>query len=382
MPKRLLEDMVKARPSRKEVVEEKLQKIRQEPRQEKIRENKELGEIGTNHGRSGYMLWFVALISVIFCFFALSFLFSKAEVVANPKTQDIILNESLSAVKNSDTNDLSFDLMVISDEENTTIQVSGEKDVSEKATGTVVIYNAFGSSSQTLNIDTRLEGSNGKMYKTKTRVVVPGRSKDGVPGSVEVDIYAAEAGVEYNSGPLDFKIFGFKGTPKYDKFYARSKGEITGGFKGKSPVVSSLDKAAAVNELKAVLEAKLSKKVTDQIPNGFVLFKDAVFLNIEDKDISFTPAEGNLVSANVKGSLYGFLFDEKKLTKKIAEDLIDDYDGNEIYIPNIKDLTFSLSNKESLSFADVKNISFTLSGTPRIVWRVDEAKFAADLLNK
>ncbi|OGI74590.1 hypothetical protein A2740_02745 [Candidatus Nomurabacteria bacterium RIFCSPHIGHO2_01_FULL_43_16] len=381
MPKRLLEDMVKARPSRKEVVEEKLQKIRQEPRQEKIRENKELGEIGTNHGRSGYMLWFVALISVIFCFFALSFLFSKAEVVANPKTQDIILNESLSAVKNSDTNDLSFDLMVISDEENTTIQVSGEKDVSEKATGTVVIYNAFGSSSQTLNIDTRLEGSNGKMYKTKTRVVVPGRSKDGVPGSVEVDIYAAEAGVEYNSGPLDFKIFGFKGTPKYDKFYARSKGEITGGFKGKTPAITDIDRTTAVGNLNDILQKKLLQKATSQIPDGFILFKDAIFLNTDDLSVS-SVYDNNSATLTLKGTLYGILFNEQKLTKKITEDKIEKYDESEVYVPNIKNLAFSLFTKDNVSFENVKNINFNLSGPAKIVWKLDVDKFVTSLLGK
>ncbi|KKS58064.1 MAG: hypothetical protein UV23_C0017G0011 [Candidatus Nomurabacteria bacterium GW2011_GWF1_42_40] len=301
--------------------------------------------------------------------------------MANPKTQDIILNESLSAVKNSDTNDLSFDLMVISDEENTTIQVSGEKDVSEKATGTVVIYNAFGSSSQTLNIDTRLEGSNGKMYKTKTRVVVPGRSKDGVPGSVEVDIYAAEAGVEYNSGPLDFKIFGFKGTPKYDKFYARSKGEITGGFKGKTPAITDIDRTTAVGNLNDILQKKLLQKATSQIPDGFILFKDAIFLNTDDLSVS-SVYDNNSATLTLKGTLYGILFNEQKLTKKITEDKIEKYDESEVYVPNIKNLAFSLFTKDNVSFENVKNINFNLSGPAKIVWKLDVDKFVASLLGK
>ena len=48
-------------------------------------------------------------------------------------------------------------------------------------------------------------------------------TKDGKPGSVEVGIYGSSAGPEYNSIPIDFKIFGFKNTPKYAKIYARSK---------------------------------------------------------------------------------------------------------------------------------------------------------------
>ena len=174
-------------------------------------------------------------------------------------------------------------------------------------------------------------------------------TKDGKPGSIEAGIYAAEIGEEYNSTPLDFKILGFQGTPKYSKFYGRSKGDITGGFKGKSSIISALDKTTAVSELKATLETKLLKKATDQIPSGFILFKDAIFLSIDDQNVSFIPDKENTTLVNIKGTLYGFLFDEKKLTTKIAQDIIDNYDGSGIYMPNIRDLTFSLSDKENIS---------------------------------
>ena len=335
-----------------------------------------------NSKGSKYRLYFVALISVIFLLFALSFLFSSAKVVVTPKVKEIHLNENLSAAKDSNTSSLSFDLVVISGEENKIIQGGEIKDVVVAAKGTVLIYNTYSSSSQTLDIDTRLEGSNGKIYKTSKKITVPGMTKDNKPGSVEVGIYGAETGEEYNSVPLDFKIFGFRGTPKYSKFYARSKGEITGGFKGKAPVVSSLDKATIASELEATLKAKLLKKATDQIPSGFVLFKDAIFLDIDEKDVNFTPDKDSQVSVSIKGTLYGFIFNEKKLTAKIAQDIIDKYDGSEIYIPNIRDLTFSFTDKENISFADVKNIGFTLSGIPKIVYKVNEEKFTVDLLNK
>ena len=90
------------------------------------------------------------------------------------------------------------------------------------------------------------------------------------------------------------------------------------------------------------------------------MFKDAIFLDIDEKDVDFTPDKDNQVSVNIKGTLYGFIFNEKKLTAKIAQDIIDKYDGSEIYIPNIRDLTFSFIDKENISFADVKNIGFTL----------------------
>jgi len=368
MSKHLLEDMVKAKHASKG----------------KSAEVPKIKEIGTNYAKNGsrYMLWLVAFISVAFCLFALSFLFSKAEIRVEPKMEDVVLNENLSAGKDLNTDNLSFNLVVISDEENKNIQANGEKDVSEKATGTIVIYNAFSSSSQLLSVDTRLEGSNGKIYKTQAKTVVPGMNKDGTPGSVEVKIYGAEAGQEYNSVPLDFKILGFKGNPKYSKFYGRSKGAITGGFVGKAPAVPDAEKTAAVTDLKTALQAKLLKKVNDQIPSGFILFKNAIFLNIDDSNISSTYNKDNSLTLTLSGILSGFLFNEQKLTKKIAEDNIEKYDGSDVYMPNIKDLTFTLTNKDNISLGNAKNINFNLSGTVKIVWKPDVNKFTADLLGK
>ncbi|MEK7089045.1 MAG: hypothetical protein AAB913_02865 [Patescibacteria group bacterium] len=381
MSRNLLQDMVKIKTSTPKPIIIRVKTSTSTPVMER-EEEKIYKKIKKSDKKSKYRLYFVALISIVFLLFALSFLFSGAKIIVIPKVKEIPLNENLSAIKDSSIPGLSFDLAVISGEENKTIQGGEEKNVAIKATGTVLIYNSYSSSSQTLDVDTRLEGSNGKIYKTNKKITVPGITKNGKPGSVGVGIYAAEAGEKYNSTPLDFEIFGFKGTPKYSKFYARSKGEITGGFKGKSPVVSSLNKITVISELKATLENKLSKKITDQIPSGFVLFKDAIFLNIDDKNASFNPNKDGTVLVNIKGTLYGFLFDEKKLTTKIAQDIIDKYDGSKVYIPNIRDLIFSLSDKESISFADIKSINFSLSGTPKIIWKVDETKFIADMLNR
>jgi len=402
MPKQFLEDMVikTRRP------EKKVRKVRKEPELKETWRGEKVIELETEYvpKKSRYLLWFVTLISVIICFFAVSFLFSKAEISVNPKTQDVTLNEKLSANKDSNDNELFFDLVAIPGQKSQNIEVTGEKDVENKAIGIILIYNAFNSSSQTLAIDTRLEGSNGKIYKTQTKVVVPGKSKNGTPGSVEVGIYGAEAGQDYNSSPLDFKIAGFKGTPKYTGFYGRSEGAIAGGFKGEAPAVSDADKAAATLSLKTALQAELLEKAAGQIPSGFVLFKDAVFLNTDDLDVPLV-ADGTNLTITLKGTLYGLLFNEQELTKKIAEDNISNYDESDVYIPNIENLTFVLSpgstsavgtgtggteagtgtgtaGTNNISFDNVSSINFTLSGPATIVWKLDMNKFTIDLLGK
>ncbi|OGI85950.1 hypothetical protein A3A01_00925 [Candidatus Nomurabacteria bacterium RIFCSPLOWO2_01_FULL_39_17] len=381
MPRNLLQDVIRV----KKKVQNPDFKLRYTLDENKFLSSKNIINQASNKNKPKYKLWFVALISVVFLLFALSFLFARAKITVMPKTQNISLNQNLSAVKNgNDSNALSFDLVVISGEEEKTIQGGELKDVSVKARGTVVIYNNFSSSSQVLAKDTRLEGSNGKIYQIISKITVPG-IKNGKPGSVEVSIYAALAGEEYNSAPLDFKILGFKGTSKYSKFYGRSKGDITEGLRGKYYQISNTQKATLNDELKTALSAKLFQKVTAQIPPGFILFKDAGFLNIDENNINNISPESSqtdgMIKVIMKGTFYGFLFDEKKLTKMIAENSIDQYDDSDIHIPDIKNLIFSLPDKE-ISFADVKNINFNLSGASQIVWNVDSSKLVNDLLGK
>ncbi|HEV7423833.1 MAG TPA: hypothetical protein VGO21_01455 [Candidatus Paceibacterota bacterium] len=397
MPKNLLQDMVRIKRVRAKVEKPIVNTEAKEPIKEPIKKQKHihyeephidfLGQ-AKKEGKSGgtRKLWIVAFISLVFLFFALSYAFSKATVTINPKIQDIVLNnENLSASKNGAGGALAFNLVVISGEEDKMVETTLQKDISQIAQGAAVLYNAFSSSPQTLSINTKLEGSNGKIYKTQAKIIVPGMQKDGTPGSVEVSIYAAEAGEAYNSAPLDFKIAGFKGTPKYAKFYGRSKGAIIGGLKGKFPSISPDQRTSVITDLKTALQAKLLQKATDQIPDGFILFKDAVYLITDDSNTTdFTAAKDTMLPVKLTGTLYGLLFNENELTKKIAKDNIKDYDGSPVFIKNIRDLSFhmQISNGLVSNLALENSIDFTLSGTTKIVWKFDESKFTTELLGK
>lgn len=373
MPRPFLEDMVKAK--RKQEIPKMEVKPSVVPKLKKLK-------TGEAKGKSKYFLWLVAFVSALFCFFAVSFLFTRAEIVVSPKTQEISLNDNLEALRDSNDNGLAFNLVVIDGSESKTLQAAEQKDVQMPATGTVVIYNTFSSAPQNLAVDTRLEGSNGKIYKTSAKTVVPGMAKSGTPGSVEAKIYASVPGTEYNSGPLDFKIAGFKGTSKYTKFYGRSKGDISGGFIGKAPDVSEADKSVALAAISKSLNDSLIKKITDQIPPGFVLFKSATFLNTGDSDVSSTYNPDGTLTLIQKGTMYGILFNEQKLTEKIAADNIENYDGGDVYIPDIQNLNFSLPNPANVSFDSLQNINFNLSGSAKLVWKLDVNKFTGDLLGK
>ena len=121
------------------------------------------------------------------------------------------------------------------------------------------------------------------------------------------------------------------------------------------------------------------EKAKVDLPAGFILFKDATFLNT-DATPTFSLPKDNTASVTLHGTLYGFILNEKNLTKKIATATVDQYDGSEVYIPNIKDLVFSLASKDSDSLPDVKNINFELSGNPKVIWKVDAGSLAGSLV--
>lgn len=394
MPKNTLQDMVRVKGSRdvyeggmptREDIDQRISSYYDNvgSRKNKVNLDYEEGDYRPG-GRSGSALWIVAILAVIVLFFALSFLFSYAKITVTPKSQTVALTEKLSASKGAPSgNAIPFNLVVISDQDSAAVPASGQENVSDSAKGKVVIYNSYSSASQALLINTRLMGSNGKIYKTAAAATVPGM-KGATPGSVEVPVYASEPGADYNSDPLDFKIMGFQGTPKYDKFYARSDGALAGGQVGTVPSVSDADKAKAETDIENSLKAKLLSEATNQIPKGFVLFNNSAFMTVTSEDLGSVPDGSGQVPLNIKGTLYGFLFDEKQLTDTIANDVIPNYDpsAQTVHIQNISDLGFSLTSKDSDSFNDAKNLSFTISGPAKIVWDVDSSKLASDVLGK
>ena len=326
-----------------------------------------------------YTLWIIAVLCIGGMLFALSFLFTKASTTINPKTVDAVINQTLNANKEDVDGELVFSIISIDGEEKTEIEAGIQKDVSVPAKGVVVLYNNFSSSPQRLDINTRLEGSNGKVYKTEKAVVIPGIINNKI-GSAEVNIYATDLGEASNSKPLDFKIVGFKGSSKYTKIYGRSKGDISGGLVGKFYVLSDIEKQGAISELKAKLEESLYKKSTDQIPDGYILYKNAIFFSANEQGIPSTSPEAT-VPVSVTGNLYGFLINEKLLLNKIANNVIPEYKNEDIFSTNIRDLDFNIDNKDLVN-KDVKSFSFTLKGETKFIYRIDEKKILADLVNK
>ena len=178
-------------------------------------------------------------------------------------------------------------------------------------------------------------------------------------------------------------MVGFKDTPKYTQIYGRSKGEITGGREGKYLVMGEEEKKKAQEELKDLLRSSLTQKARDQIPTEFILLEGATSLRIDEENINTEvkdpEGKGEL---KMKGTLTGFLLDEEKLTRKIAETSIKGYNKEGLKIPAVRTLEFSFINKETIPSSDIGNLNFNLSGHIKIVWDVEVGELKENVLGK
>ena len=150
-----------------------------------------------------------------------------------PKQNKTLVDAQFVAALDAGVGELTYEIMTIEKTDSKKIVAAGREEIEEKASGKIVIFNDFNTSSQRLIKNTRFETPEGLIYRINRSIVVPGqKTEDGekVPGSIEVTVYADEAGDKFNISLTDFTVPGFKGSPRFEKFYARSKTPMAGGF--------------------------------------------------------------------------------------------------------------------------------------------------------
>ncbi len=300
----------------------------------------------------------------------------EAIITVSEKRQEVSIDNTFIAKKDFKDGELPFETVSSSGELSKTVPVTGEEQVETRAKGTIIIYNDYSSAPQKLIKNTRFETADGRVYRIDNSVVVPGKNKSTeLPGSVEAVVYADTAGEAYNIGLSDFTIPGFKGDPRYSKFFARSKTTMTGGFIGKVKTASVEDLKKGEEDLRASLKAELMKKIETQVPEGFTLFEDAVYFEFE----TLSPPKSNELKE--KASAYAILFDSKKLSKNIASVTLSDYGDGDIYAENFDSIVFKPIPLDAKPW-QTGVVSFSLNGKTTLTWLFDSEKLKEDLVGQ
>ncbi len=269
----------------------------------------------------GRGVWFIAIFAVIAVLLSVTWVMSKTIVNLDVKKIVIEANGEFSVSNTGGSNDLLYDTVEFSLDSSKVVDATGQKEVISKSGGVVIIYNNFSSTPQALVAGTRLESPEGLIFRLNSPVTIPGKktvSGKAVPGSVEVKVTADSTGEKYNLNLTDFTIPGFKSTPKFNLFYARSKAPFTGGAIGTVAVVSPAVLAETQKVLQEELTASALKKITTELPKDFV-FIDGSY---EKSFKSFEPTVGSEKGkANVKEQILirGYIFKQDNLIKALAD---------------------------------------------------------------
>lgn len=334
---------------------------------------------GTRHSpiKISYFMGICIFLIFIVGGYYLSTAFASVTVKITPQQVPMEISGSFEANR-APAQGIEFSVIKLEESIDKQVSASGQAEVETKASGTVLITNNFSTADQTLVVGTRLEAPSGLIYKLDNTIIVPGRTAT-TPGSILVKVSASETGAKYNIDTASFKIVGFKGTAKYDKFSAQTKTSIIGGKQGLESVVKAEDRARAVIDAQTELKNKVTANARKMIPKDSVIFDDGVIMSFSD-EIKNNSASGT-ATLSAKVTMVAVLFNIKNLSQYFAEKQLGDESVEGIRIANVEALVFKLQNKDIFNFEKTDKIDFTLNGKANLVWPIDTAGLKSKLLS-
>lgn len=321
-----------------------------------------------------------AIVAIVLVAAAIGFpfLISGASIKVQPKVETIPLDIIFSAKQQPIQGELGYSVMTLEKDGDGKIAGSESQQVETRASGQIIVYNNQSAAEQRLIKNTRFETSGGLVFRIQDSIVVPGTKIENgktIPGSIEVTVYADEVGDRYNIDLTDFKIPGFKGDPRYETMYARSKTKMSGGFSGMKKVVPPQALADLRTSVRQEVLGSLSGQAHAQKPAEYVIFKNGHTADYES--LADTEDGQNLV-IHERVTYHGILFEQAVITQAVARQVLKE-DPMSVRILNLGDLEM-----EVLPESDLRNgrLSFRLKGEARVVWNVDDAKLKNDLAGK
>lgn len=311
-------------------------------------------------GRRPVLVGF-AIVCVLLLIGGLLTVFGKATLTITPKIIEADIDTNITAYTD-DTGPVSYSMIDLSLEETKQAPATDERYVERQAQGTITIYNNFDESDQRLITNTRFETTDGLIYRIRESVVVPGKQGT-VPGSVDVVVYADEAGENYNKTDAEFTIPGFKGDPRFNAFSAKTKTALSGGFKGTEKQVAEGVKSAAINDLDVTLKAELLRSVREQVPENMVLIDSLATFDFVDINPT---SEGDMVTIGRRGTIHVPLFGAEELAHAVAE-----ASGTDSTLPMTID-SFDTLTVTAEKPTDAGVLTCAIQGHARFVASVDE----------
>jgi len=285
----------------------------------------------------------LSLVGVLFVILILySFINAKAQVSVVPKMEKFNSEFVINIDKDIEKVDIFTDTIPghLLEETNSltkSFPASGKIITAKKAEGIIRVYNNYSTLAQPLRASTRFMAASGEIFRTPTRIVVPGKKIEKgkeVPGYLDVKVVADQPGEEYNIGPTTFSIPGLVGTPLYTKFYAESFEPMKGGFRGEKSQVTKEDiqqaQDSVVNILKEEGKKVIEKKASD---SNSVLLKEALFQEVQSTSSPEVGTQTDKFDFEAKTRSIALVFKKDDLEKLIEDKLPE---GKKIYSDSLE----------------------------------------------
>lgn len=360
----------------------------QMPRPDALKPKREKPERSTVRvgGREQAWFSFFVIISVLFILGTGSIiLLPKAEISVTPRSVSQNLELEFSGETNPESDGARVvPVRIVEREEEVVVNVDSSGSSAgngSKSSGSVIIYNEYGSQPQSLVATTRFVTDDGKIFRLVRGVTVPGMS-GGEPGIVEAEVVADTFGEAYDIGPSDFSVPGFSGSAKAGKVYARSKSSMTGGSSvgdSGTPAVSSGDLAAAATQAVDRFRESFAASITESGSENEQFIPE--MFDISTVGSASAPQEGSVASSfEYRVTLRGraFVFSEDDLLEKIVPILRDRAAVDGSYA------THDLSFRYSAGGADYDagTFRFQVGSSVLFVAPVDTGTLREDFLGK
>ena len=229
---------------------------------------------------------------ILFVLVLLSTVFVRMTVAVKPRIEELAIAGIEVSLEASETaagrggERLPAELLTFSRTATEEFEATGAGSGSGRSRGMVKIYNNFSAEPQKLIAHTRLATEGGAVYRLLNAVTVPGAKtvkRVLVPQSAEAEAIAENPGESGNiSGEIKLSIPGFKGTPRYEKFYAVAPAGFSGGWKGQARVVSKDDRAHGEEAVTKRVFGELGEEMARKLPPDFTLLEGLREIQIAD----------------------------------------------------------------------------------------------------
>lgn len=333
-------------------------------------------------GKRNYLLIGGIVVLVGFVLFVLSGFMRGAEIIVHPKEREVKVQATFTAYNNPEAGQLAYEVFTVEKVGERRVTASGEEEASERARGTITVFNEFSSSPQRLIKNTRFESEGGLIFRIPESVEVPGLTKENdgsiTPGSLSVEVFADEPGDTYNIDPDSFTIPGLKGTDQFDDMYARSTKQMAGGFEGMRFIVEENTLLETQRDIRAELEEELTDRFKNERPAGTIVFDRSTVVGQES--LPSLQAGGDQVTIREKVMVRAPLFLEADFAQYLAENTISGYSDEPVRIQNPEEIGFSYAGTGEVDLDSTEEIEFALSGDAHIVWTYDAGALKGDLM--